>query len=283
MGRMGGRPPGHETMAAETPEIWKPSGVVTLTTDFGLQDPYAGIMQGVVLSIAPKVRVVDLTHLVPPQDVAAGAFYLMCSWRWFPPGTVHAAVVDPGVGSARGILVAIDRGHVFLAPDNGLLGPVLSREAEIRVLDEELFSLPERSATFHGRDVFAPAAARMAAGFDPAEAGEPADDWRRADLPQPVVGETEVRGSVLFADHFGNLIANVRPSDLGGAGDGWRASIGGRSVPLGRTYAEVTPGHVLALVGSWGWYEVAVRDGSAAEVLGLGPGAEVSFCRERTP
>ena len=274
MGRMGGRPPGHETMAAETPEIWKPSGVVTLTTDFGLQDPYAGIMQGVVLSIAPKVRVVDLTHLVPPQDVAAGAFYLMCSWRWFPPGTVHAAVVDPGVGSARGILVAIDRGHVFLAPDNGLLGPVLSREAEIRVLDEELFSLTERSATFHGRDVFAPAAALVASSkARPDALGAPT---RTAPAEAPA-GEAPHRGRVLHVDRFGNLITSLDADLLDGVTS---VEVGGRAVTRRvRFYAEASAGTAVFLAGSGGCIEVSVAGGSAAVELGARAGAEVLLRR----
>jgi S-adenosylmethionine hydrolase len=193
---------------------------------------------------------------------------------------VHVAVVDPGVGSERSILVARDGANVFLAPDNGLLGPVLSARAEVRALDLERFSLPDRSRTFHGRDVFAPTAARLAAGLDPSECGPPVRDWARLAFPEPREGpEGELLGEVLVTDRFGNLVTNVPAARLAGPPSEWTASVGGVDVPLAAAYADAAPGSALALVDSFGYWEVAVRDGDAAEVLRVGPGAAVTFRR----
>lgn len=257
---------------------WRPSGVVTLTTDFGLSDPYVGIMHGVLLARAKGLAVVDLTHGIAPQDVCAAAFHLAQSWRWFPPGSVHVAVVDPGVGSARRILVARDGEHAFLAPDNGLLGPVLSPAADVRALDAARFELPGASRTFHGRDVFSPAAAALASGLDPALAGAPAGACERLAFPTPERGaDGAVEGQVLVVDRFGNLITNVPGALLDGPAERWRARLGGRAVPARGTYAEVERGALVALVDSFGYWELAVRDGSAAAELGLAPGAPVRF------
>ena len=271
--------------ATDSSAAWQPSGVITLTTDFGLSDAYVGIMHGVILSRGPALRVVDLTHGIPAQDVRSAAFSLLHSWSWFPAGTVHVAVVDPGVGSGRRILVGRDRGHAFVAPDNGLLGPLLSPSAQVAALDVERFALPEVSRTFHGRDVFSPAAAALAGGLPPEASGAPAGDIERLEFPRPrAAADGAVEGQVLAVDRFGNLITNVRAGEppgevIGGPGGGWRALAGGRAVPLAGTYAEVPSGSLLALVDSLGSWEVALRDGDAAAELGLGPGAPVRFER----
>ena len=260
---------------------WRPSGVVTLLTDFGLEDPYVGMMKGVLLSGAPGVRIVDLSHGVPPQSIRVGAWFLAHAYGFFPAGTVHVAVVDPGVGSSRKLVVALDRGHAFLAPDNGLLGPVLSPEARVFELDSERLAREGASATFHGRDILAPAAAAMASGTDPA-------DCARAELvpessvafPKPrQVKAGQVECEVLLADRYGNLILSARPGDLGDARAGWIAEAAGRRIPLRRVYAEAAPGELLALVDSYGALEIAVREGNAAARLGLRPGDTVVFSR----
>jgi len=270
---------------------WKPSGIVTLTTDFGLRDPYVGIMKGVLLTHGPGLRCVDLTHHVPAQDTRVAAFHLAHSWHWFPTGTVHVAVVDPGVGTARRILVAERAGHAFLAPDNGVLGGVLSaaggegREAAaVLALDVERFALPRRSATFHGRDVFAPAAAAIAGGLAPRTAGRRlADDWERGPRwPAPLRGEEVVATEVLLVDHFGNLITGLVPDAREGDLLDWEVLIGGHTVPCAKTYGSVRPGELCALVDSYGHLEVAVRDGDAAARLGLGPGAPLELRRKAT-
>lgn len=257
---------------------WTPSGLVTLTTDFGTSDPYVGVMKGVLHARFPAVRPVDLTHGVPPQDVKVGGFFLAHSWRWFPPGTVHVAVVDPGVGSERAILVAEELGHAFLAPDNGLLGAVLSEAARVRALDVERFALPARSRTFHGRDVFAPAAAALAAGLAPEAAGVPLRSWRRMLLPAPVERPEGLAGEVLFADAFGNLITNLRPEP--GAEPAGVLEIAGRQLAVVGTYGEARAGELVALVNSYGSLEVALRSGSAARTLGVGAGAPVVLRRD---
>jgi hypothetical protein len=267
-------------MSAPQPS-WKPSGIVTLTTDFGLEDPYVGMMKGVLLSAVPGLRLVDLTHGIGPQDVSAAAFFLAHSWRFFPAGCVHVCVVDPGVGSERRILVARQGTHAFVAPDNGLLGPVLDETARVFALEVGRFSLPQPSRTFHGRDVMAPTAARLAAGLEPAECGPEVGDWDRLRFAAPEqVSSDELRGRVLVRDRYGNLITNVTANALAGGAD-WIVECAGRDLPVRSAYCDVPVGQALALVDSYGYMELAVRDGSAAERLGLGPGAALVFKRRR--
>ena len=258
---------------------WSPSGVVSLLTDFGLEDAYVGAMKGVLLARQPGLRVVDLCHAVEAQDVRAASWLLAGAWRYFPTGSVHVAVVDPGVGSERSILLAQEAGHAFLAPDNGLLGPLLSSEAQVVELDVERFSLSERSHTFHGRDVFAPAAAAVDGGLAPSECGARRATWEGAAWPEP----EELEGGaldveVLHVDRFGNLITSLAAGRL--AGERWRVRIGGRLMPLVKTYADVDPGQPLALIGSCGTLEVSVRDGDAAELLGARAGARLRLERQ---
>lgn len=260
---------------------WRPSGIVTFLTDFGLHDTYVGVMKGVLASLEPTARAIDLTHAVPPQDLRSAAFHLRHAWSWFPAGTVHVAVVDPGVGTARDILVASSGGHLFLAPDNGLLGPVLAADAVVRRLEVERHGLAERSATFHGRDVFTPAAARFAGGLDPAEAGPEVSDWERLAFPTPGSGDLaagdELSAEVLVVDRFGNLITNLPGERVRGCA--FEAAAGGRIAPGITTYGEVQPGDLCSLVDSYGLVEVAVREGDAARELGLAAGAPVTIRR----
>lgn len=252
--------------------------MVSLLTDFGLVDPYAGVMHGVILSHAPSARVVDLTHGVPPQDIAVAAFYLECAWRYFPRGSVHVAVVDPGVGSARRILAIGAGGHAFLAPDNGLLTAFFDGAEWLRELDVERFSLAERSRTFHGRDVFAPAAAQLVGGLDPAQLGPPCLDPQRRELRAPRrLGPQAIESHVLFADRFGNLVTDLRAADLEGAPSQWVARVGERRIPILATYSDARAGELIALIDSFGCVELAVVKGSAAQRLALSPGAKVRF------
>ena len=253
---------------------------MTLLTDYGLDDAYVGAVKGVLYARGGQgLRIADLTHAVPPQDVQSAAFHLAHAWRFFPPGTVHVAVCDPGVGTERDVLAALFEGHAFLAPDNGLLGPVLGEGAEVRALDVERFALPRKSRTFHGRDVFAPAAAALAGGLDPRAAGRPRADWRRAAFPAPEPDGEAWVATVLSVDRFGNLVGNV-PAERVSEGR-WRAVVRDRRAPLLGTYGEGHPGELLALVDSYGLVELAVRDGSAARDLGLKPGDR--FRLERVP
>lgn len=251
-----------------------PSGIVTLLTDFGVVDPYVGVMKGAMLQRAASVRLVDLCHDVAPQDIDEAAFWLSQSYRWFPAGTVHLVVVDPGVGTTRQALAACAEDHYFVAPDNGVLGGVLSGSTEVRRLDASLLGDVPMSRTFHGRDLFGPMAAMLASaqlGFD--GVGPTTDPFTKARLERAhFQGETLV-ARVVSVDRFGNLITDAERSQLGS--QPLRAELAGRSLPLVGTYAELEPGECGALIGSFDTLEIACRNGSAARTLGVARGAEV--------
>ena len=260
---------------------FRPSGLVALTTDFGLADPYVGIVHGVLHARFPDVRVVDLCHGVPPQDVARAAYFLAHARSYFDHGTVHVAIVDPGVGSGRRILVAQDGGQVFLAPDNGVLAPVLGDAARVRELDAARFALPGGGRTFHGRDVFAPVAAAIARGLDPFDATRGEDlAIARAELPRARIRGAYGEAEVLFADRYGNLVLSARAEDLGEP-ERWCVAVGALEVRIVGCYADVAPGEGLALVDSFGSLEIAVRDGDAAARYGLRRGDRVNLVRKR--
>jgi S-adenosyl-L-methionine hydrolase (adenosine-forming) len=252
------------------------SGIVTLTTDFGTADGYAGALSGVLLSRFPAVRLVDLSHELAPGDVAGASHLLGRAAPTFPPGTVHLVVVDPGVGTARrGLALEID-GQRFVAPDNGVVSDVLAagREIAAHVLENVSLWAPRPSPVFHGRDVFAPVAAHLAAGGELAAVGPAVarDTLVRLRSPKPVADETEegvLRGEVVHVDRFGNLVTNL-PAPAGDRAA--QISVAGHALPLARTYGDVAPGALVAVVGSSGRIEVAVRDRSAAAHLGAGAG-----------
>ncbi|MDP8222738.1 MAG: SAM-dependent chlorinase/fluorinase [Candidatus Lernaella stagnicola] len=245
--------------------------ILTLTTDFGLADGYAGAMKGVILSRAPRANVVDISHEVPPHDVLHGAFVLFQAAPFFPPDTVHVAVIDPGVGTARRGIVVAHRRHFFVGPDNGVFSPFLDEQAVVYELADPDLWLPDPSATFHGRDLFAPAAAQLATGLPPAECGPRVDDpvrlpaWR---LKRE--GDSFVT-AVVHIDRFGNCITALPGARLAELGSGTIRVIpeGGPALALRRAYGEVEVGEPLALVGSSGLLEIAVRNGHAARVLEL--------------
>jgi len=263
---------------ATTSTQFTPCAVVTLITDFGTRDPYVGVMKGVLLAGAPAVRIVDLTHEVPAHWPAEAGFWLARSFRYFPVGSVHVAVVDPGVGSARDIAAVLRDGHVFLAPDNGLLAPVVESStprAELRHLDLDALGMRPASSTFHGRDVFAPVAARLATGrLQYEELGPVVPELVPGWIEEPVEKPGQITGAVLTIDHFGNLITNIDARSLQGRGR-VRVRVAGRELDLRRTYSEVRPGDYLALLNSFGVLEIARAEGSAAVGLGLERGAPV--------
>lgn len=271
------------------PRPWRPSGLVTLLTDYGLEDPYVGIVKGCLWRDAPRLRdVIDLCHAIPPGDVATAAFLLERSWATFPAGSVHVAVVDPGVGTARALLLVEARGHVFLAPDNGLLTRLIESEPLV-VVREVGEAAPVRgpSTTFDGRDRFAPLAARLVEGDPPATFGAIAKGYRKLALRAP---ERRADGSivtrVVHVDRFGNLITDLSFLWLAEAGADWRerwsCEAGGQSFALVRTYAEAPGKGPIALVDSYDRMEVALANGSAARALGLARGAEVRFVPRRS-
>jgi len=254
--------------------------IVTLTTDFGSGSAYIAQMKGVILSIHRDVVLVDVTHDIPPQAVRHGALTLDdACWR-FPPGSIHVAVVDPGVGTDRAILLAEIEGHWFIAPDNGLLSLAsFGRASQFRRLTNARFWLPDVSATFHGRDIMAPAAAHLAAGAPPAEFGPVVPAPLQLDWPRPEFVGKECRGEVLIVDSFGNVVTNITANELArfGRSGELEVQIGATCVRgIVQSYAERPPGTIVALVGSSGRLEIAVVNGHAARELGGEFGMRVS-------
>ena len=262
------------------------SGVITITTDFGHQGPFVGVMKGCILARFPSARIIDLTHEILVHWPAEAGFWLAHAFGYFPPGTVHVAVVDPGVGTARGILAVRAGGQFFLAPDNGLLAPVVSRAGDaliVRLGAAELahLGIQHPSSTFHGRDIFAPVAADLAAGRCQVQSlGETVNSLVPSWVEDPTVEPRSVAGVVISIDHFGNLITNIEAALI----ERFRLPLvraGNHAFPLLRTYADARPGEYLALVNSFGVVEIARAEHSAAEGLGLSRGAPV-VVRDRT-
>lgn len=260
------------------------SGIITLLTDFGVADAFVGIMKGIILSIAPDVDLVDLTHTVPPQQILPAALILGSAVPFFPAGTIHVAVVDPGVGSARRpIVIETERG-LLVGPDNGVLSlaaAALGRRQVRRVENEHLLRLPV-SQTFHGRDIFAPVAAHLSRGMAVDTVGGPLDSIVELPLPMPQRTAAGIRGEVIHVDHFGNLLTNIDADALAHfPAQHVSVSIDGKLVagPVA-AYAAVPEGTALAIVGSWGVVEIAVRNGSAAQTFAAGPGTPVTVVVE---
>jgi len=260
-------------------------GLITLLTDFGARDWFVGTMKGVILRIAPNTVLVDITHDIPPGDIAAGAFALAASSPFFPPQTVHLAVVDPGVGTPRPAVVVQTRSACFVGPDNGLLTLALKGQEirGIRRLENPEYALPSLSHTFHGRDLFAPAAAHLSRGLPPARLG-PA--WARlASLPwpEPTSEPQGWRGQVVYVDHFGNAITNLPNHLAAAAGKRCRLRFGNnRSCPIGSAYASVPLGRPVGIPGSTGFLEIAVHQGHAARKFRLKPGSRVQLRQLRS-
>ncbi|MGD9599847.1 MAG: S-adenosyl-l-methionine hydroxide adenosyltransferase family protein [Steroidobacteraceae bacterium] len=256
------------------------SGVITITTDFGHQGPFVGVMKGRIYSRLPTARIVDLTHEILVHWPAEAGFWLARSYHYFPPGTVHVAVVDPGVGTSRDIVAVSLADHIFLAPDNGLLAPVVARGEGARItrVDPQALarlSITRPSATFHGRDIFAPLAAELAAGrCRPEDLGQPVDTLVPSWVEDASGDDSAVSGVVITLDHFGNLITNIDAPWVIRMGSP-RVYAANHSWPLLRTYGDVKPGEYLALVNSFGVVEIARAEQSAADGLGLSRGAPV--------
>lgn len=250
-----------------------PSGILTLLTDFGVRDHYVAAMKAVVLRRAPGITLVDITHEVPPQDVQRAAFVLAEAAPWFPRQTVHVAVVDPGVGTSRSGLVARIDAQIVVAPDNGLIAALWAQGADRQAwrLQAPGLGLPERSATFEGRDLFAPTGASLAAGrVRPEDCGPPIEPLQ-IDRATARVEASRAHGRVQTVDGFGNLVSNLRGLPAGAL----RVEIDGCAVRWVRTYGDADEGELVALTGSGGWLEIACVNGSAVAILGRGVGASV--------
>lgn len=265
-----------------------PAPLVTLTTDFGEKDSYVAEMKGVLLSRGPAgLRIVDLTHEIAPQDVREAALFLRAAVPRFPEGTIHLVVVDPGVGSARRPIIARIHGQTLVGPDNGVFGHLFDRHREkVWAIDPGKVSGERPSRTFHGRDVFAPAAARLARGEKPEELGTALQEYEHLVFPLVEMEGQILHGEVLHIDRFGNVITNVPLETLRGfLGNGALLErvgieIGGRRLRgVGTHYESVAPGELLAVISSGDLLEVAVREGSAAEALGVHRGDRVRVIR----
>jgi S-adenosyl-L-methionine hydrolase (adenosine-forming) len=256
--------------------------IITLTTDFGLGSPYVAAMKGVILSINPAVRLVDIAHTVAPQNVRQGAMLLAEATTWFSARTIHVAVIDPGVGTERRIIYAQIGDQQYLAPDNGLLGRLAakSRPSRIIALENPEHWLPSVSNTFHGRDMMAPVAAQLSLGMEPDRLGPSISGIVELDWPAPRVESNRISGEVIWIDGFGNLITDITAALLAAMPDRSRATIeiAGHAIHgLDRTYGDRLAGTLMALVGSSGDLEVSVANGSAAVRLQAGAGAQITI------
>lgn len=263
--------------------------LITFLSDFGLSDTYVGVMKGVVASIDPQARMVDLCHDVAPQDVCMAAFLLAGSFAYFPPGTIHVAVVDPTVGSGRPALCVQSGDYFFIGPDNGILSIACYRAGrpKIFLLENESFFLKWQSRTFHARDVFAPAAAHLSTGVPVETMGRKIGSMQRIRMPRPItergsrLRQPRIRGEVLHVDRFGNLITNIEPQTIQSAfprvdRSSLLVTLADHEIHgLSATYSDVAPGLALALFGSYNLMEVAVRDGNASLTLGIGRGDRI--------
>lgn len=256
--------------------------VITLTTDFGTRDWFVGTMKGVILGVHPGAHVVDLTHEVPPGDIRAGAFALASACPYFPEGTIHVAVVDPGVGGTRKPIAVRTRRGIFIAPDNGLLTLALQRE-EVRAVREvtnKRFFRGPLSHTFHGRDLFAPVAAHLSKGAAFTRVGPRVSEWKTIDFPQPSVEGTRIRGEIVYVDQFGNAISNI-PEPILPSSTGLKIRHRNKVLcTLHECYEAVPAGQVVAVVGSSGFVEIAVNGGSASKSLNIKSGDPVSLVHQ---
>jgi len=258
-----------------------PKPILTLTTDFGLADHYVGVMKGVILGICPQVQLVDISHQARPFAIEEGAYLITQAYRYFPKKTVHVVVVDPGVGSARRPILMEAAGQYFVAPDNGVLAMIYAREKhKVRLISNPRYFRHPVSRTFHGRDIFAPVAAHLAAGVAPARMGKCIADYLRPPFEKPrQTGPRTWVGRILKIDHFGNVVTNFHADEFPEIEE---LTIGrAKARRLLGSYAEAQPGELFAIVGSAGYLEVSLNQGSAAEKMGCESGAEVELRQTR--
>jgi S-adenosyl-L-methionine hydrolase (adenosine-forming) len=258
-----------------------PAPLITLTTDFGLSDHYVGVMKGVILSICPRARIVDISHGVGAFEIAEAAFTLSQAYSYFPRGAVHVVVVDPGVGTSRRPILAQAAGQYFIAPDNGVLSMIYAREKhKVRAISSVQYFLPPVGNTFHGRDIFAPVAAHLAGGIAPARFGKPIADYLRLDFDKPArTGRRVWTGAILKVDRFGNLVTNFSVAEFPDLDKrAFEMAVGSRRIGvLARSYAERGPGEPFLILGSAGYYEISVSQSSAAQWLGCAAGAPLEL------
>ena len=255
----------------------KPSGIITLTSDFGLIDPYVAMMKGVILSIHPGAQIVDISHQIAAGSIFQAAILIREAVPFFPKGTIHLAVVDPGVGSDRRLVALEAEGHLFVGPDNGIFWPLIEDDQEPKVvqLTEEKFFLPHVSHTFHGREVFAPVAAHLSLGVGLERMGPAIKDPVRLDIPRVFKREEHLYGQITRVDNFGNLITNIHSKDLARFLQSAQPRIEVANLiikKISRIYADAEEGKPLALLNSSNMLEIAVNTGRASEYIGVDSG-----------
>ena len=260
-----------------------PARVITLMTDFGTSDHYVGVMKGVILNINPQVEIVDITHTIPPQDVSGAAFLIDSAYRYFPTGTIHVIVVDPGVGSERRAIVCQTETAYFVCPDNGILTHILHNEKHVHAVavENSAYFLPQVSNTFHGRDIFAPVAAHLSCGVPIDKLGSPVAPPAQLPLPTPQVTDKAIIGQVIWIDSFGNLVTNISHEILESleGESGVIIHAGSAKINhLNQSYTESAVGEPLAIIGSFNRLEISINQGNAAQVLGLKRGDAITVC-----
>lgn len=259
--------------------------LLTLTTDFGIADHYVGAMKGVIHSINPDARIVDISNSVASFDVLDGALTIEQAYRYFPSETVHLVVVDPGVGSARRPILAVTTRHIFVAPDNGVLSFVFAREERLAVrhITAEHYFLQPVSQTFHGRDIFAAVAGHLSKGVEPAKFGDEITDFQRFAMPKgKEIAPGQIKGAIIKVDKFGNLITNIRAEDvpvlIGATLPPLKLTIGTQQITrLASSYSQGAPNELFCIIGSMGYLEIATNKGSAARLCQANRGTEFTL------
>ncbi len=259
--------------------------IITLTTDFGLEDEYVGVMKGIILGRAPAAEVIDLTHLIPPQDIKRAAILIQSAWKYFPARTIHIIVVDPGVGTRRQVILVKKQERLFLAPDNGILSLLGNDNSQAYAVTNKNLFLEKISNTFHGRDIFAPVAAALANGLSPAEVGPEIAFKHLIKLawPEIVVNKREIRGEVVYVDHFGNLITNIHykllPPVFQQNLPEFNLRIKGHLIKkINICYKDGKEAKPMALFNSNNYLEISLKNGSAAQLLAGKCGDNVKIC-----
>lgn len=251
--------------------------IITLTTDFGYKDPFVGEMKGVILSINQSINLVDITHGIEPHNIEEGAFIIGSSYKYFPSGTIHIAVVDPAVGSERRCIIVEADGHYFVGPDNGIFSYVMSFSQKVKVISitNEKYVLSKDSPTFQGRDVFAPVAAWLSKGVDLKEFGVSIDDYKRFEILLPKIEGDKISGQVIYIDRFGNAVTNITKEDLHKLAGQFFVNMDEKIIRPVKNYSQALENNLHCLINSSGYLELFVNKASASRLFGIYKGREV--------
>ncbi|BCB96417.1 hypothetical protein JZK55_13390 [Dissulfurispira thermophila] len=256
--------------------------IITLTTDFGYKDPFVGEMKGVILSINPSVKLVDITHGIKPHSIEEGAFIIASSYKYFPPNTIHIVVVDPGVGSERRPIIVEADNHYFVGPDNGIFSYMVSFAEKSKVfhIKEKKYMLSEYSPTFQGRDIFAPVAAWLSKGIALEEFGYSIDDFKKIKIPLPEIEGNRISGEIIYIDRFGNAISNIKGTDLYALGEKFLVEIKGMVIQTVKNYSQASNKSLYCLINSSGHLEFFVNMDSASKLFNINKSEKVTALKQ---